>query len=41
MPLILSALHIKLSHTYMLSLACQAEVESSQLEELTFVTKYI
>lgn len=39
MPLISSALHIKLSHTYMLSLACQAEVESSQLEESDFCHK--
>lgn len=39
MPLISSALHIKLSHTYMLSLACQAGVERSQLEESDFCHK--
>lgn len=39
MPLISSALHIKLSHTSMLSFACQAEVESSQLEESGFCHK--
>lgn len=39
MPLISSALHIKLSHTSMLSLACQAEVESPQLEEFDFCHK--
>lgn len=38
-PLISSALHIKLSHTSMLSLACQAEVESSKLEESGFCCK--
>lgn len=38
MPLISSALHIK-SHTSRLSLACQAKVESSQLEESDFCHK--
>lgn len=39
MPLISSALHIKLSHTSMLSLAYQAQVESLQLEEFDFCHK--